>query len=419
MSFNRSTINTIFKDFLSGCVEHLYEKYVHKPTSEELQEIRKMYESLGLHGCIGSMDVTHVVWHRCPKVWKVVCSGKEKTPTLAFQVIVDHKRRVYHISHWFYGSYNDKTITRHDSLPTHIWEGTAYPNICFYLRTETGEICKFQGCYVLVDGGYQLVSGFINPMNDRLGVAEIRWSEWVESVRKDVECFFGILKIRWRFLRNPIVYQDAEVVSNAFKVGKNIKFKYFVLFVNIYKKYKNNNYYIIASMLHNMILDYDQYYDIDWERINPDEDEPVDNEYVDDLLIEQEMDDVMDNTHEIGIDTQDDIEDAIPWQPNSLQSYECLRTALVKNFSYLYQRGLVCWPKKFNTNLKELHPIPNKTVTNIISRINFEIMKLLEVKESLLRMFNTETKQYDLRIGDGLFTTADFPAHSVLGELIG
>ena len=61
-------------------------------------------------------------------------------------------------------------------------------------------------------------------------------------------------------------------------------------------------------MLHNMILDYDQYYDIDWERINPDEDEPSDNEYVDDLLIEQEMDDVMDNTHEIGIDTQDNIE---------------------------------------------------------------------------------------------------------------
>ena len=91
-------------------------------------------------------------------------------------------------------------------------------------------------------------------------------------------------------------------------------------------------------MLHNMILDYDQYYYIDWERINPDEDEPSDNEYVDDLLIEQEMDDVMDNTHEIGIDTQDNIEDtAIPWQPNSIQSYECLRTALVKNAIYIIE----------------------------------------------------------------------------------
>ena len=33
---------------------------------------------------------------------------------------------------------------------------------------------------------------------------EIRFSEWIESMRKDVECAFGILKGRWRILRYGI-----------------------------------------------------------------------------------------------------------------------------------------------------------------------------------------------------------------------
>jgi hypothetical protein len=34
-----------------------------------------VYEKLGLPGCIGSMDCTHVLWHRCPKVIRNVCTG--------------------------------------------------------------------------------------------------------------------------------------------------------------------------------------------------------------------------------------------------------------------------------------------------------------------------------------------------------
>jgi len=30
---------------------------------------------------------------------------------------------------------------------------------------------------------------------------EIRWSKWLESMRKDVECTFGIMKGRWRILK--------------------------------------------------------------------------------------------------------------------------------------------------------------------------------------------------------------------------
>jgi hypothetical protein len=32
----------------------------------------------------------------------------------------------------------------------------------------------------------------------------VMWAEWLESIRKDVECVFGILKQRFRWLRNKV-----------------------------------------------------------------------------------------------------------------------------------------------------------------------------------------------------------------------
>ena len=39
------------------------------------------------------------------------------------------------------------------------------------------------------------------PMKDASLVTEQRWSKWLESMRKDVECTFGIMKGRWRILK--------------------------------------------------------------------------------------------------------------------------------------------------------------------------------------------------------------------------
>ena len=52
-------------------------------------------------------------------------------------------------------------------------------------------------------------------MHNRFAFPEVVFSEWLESVRKEVECAFGVLKIRFRLLRNPVVYQEAETISNA------------------------------------------------------------------------------------------------------------------------------------------------------------------------------------------------------------
>ena len=69
-----------------------------------------------------------------------------------------------------------------------------------------GEIIevKYKGCYVIVDNGYLNWSVTVPPMKETNRRSEIRFSEWLESLRKDVECAFGILKGRWRVLKAGI-----------------------------------------------------------------------------------------------------------------------------------------------------------------------------------------------------------------------
>ena len=65
------------------------------------------------------------------------------------------------------------------------------------------------------DGGHQhweiLVSGF-SPSNE---LVKYKFSNWLASVRKGVECFFVILKQRFRSLVNPITLSNQEDVANA------------------------------------------------------------------------------------------------------------------------------------------------------------------------------------------------------------
>jgi hypothetical protein len=43
--------------------------------------------------------------------------------------------------------------------------------------------------WLAVDGCYQKAACFINPMYNRFAFPEVVFSEWLESIRKDVEYF--------------------------------------------------------------------------------------------------------------------------------------------------------------------------------------------------------------------------------------
>jgi len=66
-------------------------------------------------------------------------------------------------------------------------------------RGKGGEVIAvtYKGVYVIVDNGYLNWSCTVPPFTVTSNMDEIRWSRWLESIRKDVECTFGILKGRW------------------------------------------------------------------------------------------------------------------------------------------------------------------------------------------------------------------------------
>ena len=73
-------------------------------------------------------------------------------------------------------------------------------------RDHNGRIIKvkYRGAWQLVDNGYLYWGTTIAPMKTTMYRNETCWSEWLESIRKDVECTFGILKGRFRILKAGI-----------------------------------------------------------------------------------------------------------------------------------------------------------------------------------------------------------------------
>ena len=54
----------------------------------------------------------------------------------------------------------------------------------------------------------------ILPMKHTCNRSGLRFSQWLESLRKGVECTFGILKGRWRILKTVIRCHNTEVSDN-------------------------------------------------------------------------------------------------------------------------------------------------------------------------------------------------------------
>jgi hypothetical protein len=54
-------------------------------------------------------------------------------------------------------------------------------------------------------------------MKQAATMGEWRFSKWLESMRKDVECTFGILKVRWRVLKSGIRVHGTDASDKIWK----------------------------------------------------------------------------------------------------------------------------------------------------------------------------------------------------------
>jgi hypothetical protein len=109
------------------------------------------------------MDVTHVVWKQCPSALRHVCTTRYHCPSVAFQMVCAHTRRIHHVSQPFYGATYDISITYNDSYPRDVMNGSVHTDRVFCTYDREGVILQWRGAYLICDGGYSKCVSFVDP----------------------------------------------------------------------------------------------------------------------------------------------------------------------------------------------------------------------------------------------------------------
>ena len=188
----------------------MYQKYVISPSNRtELTDLSREFSLAGLPGCIGSTDATHIIMECCSFKLRQLHLGYKSTHTsCTYNLTVNHRRRILSTTTGHPSRFNDQTLILFDKFVRKLKDGKYDSDFEFefYDFDNNGEVIlvKYRGCYVIVDNGYLSWSVTVPPIKLSTSRSEICFSEWLESLWKDVECTFGILKGRFCILRYGI-----------------------------------------------------------------------------------------------------------------------------------------------------------------------------------------------------------------------
>ena len=312
LNCGEETARSFMLAFIRGVSKEMYTTYVYVPEGEELDAVEEGYRRAGLPGCLGSMDCTHVIWDRAAKKIANQCKQSGCAKTLSFEVVVDHCRRIHHVSKPFYGTTNDKRVMAHDTYPFDLVHNRVHAEREFRTYNSLGEPSKWQGAWLITDNGYSRSMSLQCPDHHTTEHDEVMFAEWLESMRKDIECIFGILKGRFCILKNAIRLKYEDDIEALFRT---------------------------CAVLHNILLQFDGFLNPDWLVVDPNIEEPEE-----DPEATQPMEQIQDIRDQPLLDatyqpTQHEPDDQIiEW--NQDMFFE-LRAALVKNLAYQFRTGRV------------------------------------------------------------------------------
>ncbi len=115
-----------------------------------------------------------------------------------------------------FGTVNNKHIVKTD-LNLRDIQFSWFKDILWQYYTKGEGIAQERGMYLICDNGYLHWPPSICLYEDAAkSTLEGYFSTNLESVRKDVECTFGILKKRWTVLNNGLLYLDIYVCEKIF-----------------------------------------------------------------------------------------------------------------------------------------------------------------------------------------------------------
>ena len=217
----------VHRQFLMAFIEYgstvLYQKYVlNSLNTVDTARIEKIFRLAGFNGAMGSSDGTHIGMLCCPSWAFHNHKGfKLAMPSRNYNATVTHWKQILGTTCGHPGTWNDKSLILFDELIQGVHEGKLMDKEEFKLfelnKDGIVEEVTYQGAWFIVDNGYLNWSTTVPPMKHPITYEEIRFSEWLESMRKDVECTFGILKQRFTVLKHGIRLNS---IANCDKVWK-------------------------------------------------------------------------------------------------------------------------------------------------------------------------------------------------------
>ena len=210
------SFNLFAKMFCARVANKLGPLYIKTPSNvRELQRVEATYATLGFPGACGSTDGVQIAWEGCPFALRRSAIGKEKYPTLGFNVTVDHECRILYICSVFMGRFNDKTKIQYDEYCQKLRSGT-FAGFEYSVLDEDGQPTRCTTPYLICDNGYHRWTQLMCPYKTTSNEALALWSKHLESTRKDVERTFGCMKKRFKILKIPLLFRDVAFINDIF-----------------------------------------------------------------------------------------------------------------------------------------------------------------------------------------------------------
>lgn len=294
---------------------------------------------------------------------------------MAFLVFAGHNYQIFYCSKGYPGTMNDLQLVAADPFCNELEQGRMNP-VERWECVNDYNATLLVGGYCITDAGLPKTALYMDPTNYDWSWQQTVFVEWVESVRKDIECVFGQLKQRFRRLQNANQSHDLNDVEYCFRT---------------------------CCALHNMLLKYTGPVKVtDWENYDPDQTEEINMNNEADEYVNSEVNnphDVAFNPRVIGEQTQQDR--TVEWY---VGRYMLQRTLLMKHFIRAYELGEVFWPRNFKGRQKETMSIPDPIRARIEENSQNRWNATIYVARSKLFRKDPINNTYTKSIGMGLFT---------------
>ena len=166
-------------------------RFIQWPDDEEMRRYKvDFYQNERWPSIVGLIDGTHVPLHTPFRpAHEAAFVNRKGFHSMNVQIVCNRKLKIMNLDARYPGSCHDSHILRN----SHVWE-----------RFEENHVLN---SWMLGDSGYPLKRWLLTPFLRPANQAQEQFNRRHKQIRSTVERCNGVLKMRWRCLTKPIMFQ--------------------------------------------------------------------------------------------------------------------------------------------------------------------------------------------------------------------